>query len=113
MSTANDVRTYAMDPLAFGDALVNFGHSIALEQKQRYSNFIEMRERFSLFSWSWPVTVTATIEQSGEQLTVNDRARNLGWGPIQHGHVKRLLQRVTDAMSERDGTPLHKRGHVY
>jgi len=102
MSSATDSRSYALDPPAFGDALVVAGQAIGLREKSRSDSVIAMGEPFSLLSFRWPATVTASLKPSGGQTSVNYTVNNFGFGPIQSAHVRKLLQKLTAALADRE-----------
>ena len=94
-----------MAPAAFGDALVSAGTANRLRLKSRTESEIAIGEGFKLLSFSWPVKIIAILKSSGAQTTVDYSASNFGFGPVQAGHCRMLLETVTVALADREAKP--------
>ena len=102
MSSATDTRSYTLEPAALADALVAAGPSLKLRQKGRSDNLVTMGEGFKLLGFSWPATITATITPSAGKTSVEYRASNFGFGPVQTGHCKKLIEKVIAALADKE-----------
>ena len=70
MSSAVDSRTYSVDIAAYREAFRQAGQSIGLREKVTSDVFLKMGEGFSLLSFGWPATNTATLRTGGPRTVV-------------------------------------------
>lgn len=99
MASYSETRTYNLDPKALGDAIASAATAAGLREKSRTDTELVAGEAFSLLKFSWPAKIVATLKPDGARATVDYKVSNFGFGPINTGHCKSVLKKVTDALA--------------
>ncbi len=102
MSSTEDRRVYSSDAGTLQAAIVEAGKGIGLTQEKVEGNTVQVSEPFSFLRFTWPAKIVATLSDEQGGVAVDFRVSNFFFGPVQSGHVKKVLAQVTSALAQHE-----------
>jgi len=98
MPKASGVRQYSIGAEELLDMIKTAGIQFGYKLTFRSGSAIRLSEPFSLFSFTYPATITVASRPAGQGLQAEFLVTNFGWGPIQSRHVQAQLERFLSAL---------------
>ena len=101
MSSTEDRRVYSSDAETLRAAIIEAGRGIRLtKEKAVDANTVQVSETFNLLRFTWPAKLVASLSDEEGSVAIDYMVSNFGFGPVQSGHVKKVLAHVTSALAQ-------------
>ena len=100
MSSVEDHRVYSSDAETLRAAIIEAGKGVRLTKETAAPNAVQISEPFNLLRFTWPAKLVASLSDEEGGVAVSYKVSNFGFGPVQSGHVKKVLAHVTSALAQ-------------
>ncbi|HEY5625217.1 MAG TPA: hypothetical protein VIT93_01880 [Dehalococcoidia bacterium] len=100
MSTVEDRRAYSVDAETLRAAIIEAGKGVRLTKEATVANVVQINEPFNFLRFTWPAKLVASFSDEEGGVAIDFKVSNFGFGPIQGGHVKKVLAHVTSALAQ-------------